>query len=120
MSKIRSKFGGIEDFHECSTEFKNIVYDNLSIHSFETRWAEFFVKHQMKNHDWFSGTEREKWVLVYLHHSFWAGIISLQRSEEMHAYFDEFIHSRSTLKQLMEQYDMAMGSKIRKGFILNL
>ncbi|KAL8491908.1 hypothetical protein ACS0TY_023487 [Phlomoides rotata] len=35
----------------------------------------------------------------------------------MHAYFDEFVHSRSTLKQFMEQYDMAMGNKIQKEFI---
>ncbi|KAL8522308.1 hypothetical protein ACS0TY_012446 [Phlomoides rotata] len=35
----------------------------------------------------------------------------------MHAYFDEFVHSRSTLKMFMEQYDMAMGNKIQKEFI---
>ncbi|KAL8550405.1 hypothetical protein ACS0TY_009011 [Phlomoides rotata] len=35
----------------------------------------------------------------------------------MHAYFDEFVHSRSTLKQFMEQYDMAMGNNIQKEFI---
>ncbi|KAL8469445.1 hypothetical protein ACS0TY_032334 [Phlomoides rotata] len=44
-------------------------------------------------------------------------MISTHRSERMHAYFDKFVHSRSTLKQFMEQYDMVMGNKIQKEFI---
>ncbi|KAL8511904.1 hypothetical protein ACS0TY_018372 [Phlomoides rotata] len=46
-------------------------------------------------------------------------MISTQRSEGMHAYFDEFVHSRSTLKYFMEQYDMAIGNKIQKEFIVD-
>ncbi|KAL8473371.1 hypothetical protein ACS0TY_030270 [Phlomoides rotata] len=34
----------------------------------------------------------------------------------MHAYFDDFVHSRSTLKQFVEQYDIAIGNKIQKEF----
>ncbi|KAL8553434.1 hypothetical protein ACS0TY_001927 [Phlomoides rotata] len=34
----------------------------------------------------------------------------------MHAYFDGFVHSRSTLKQFVEQYDIAIGNKIQKEF----
>ncbi|KAL8491495.1 hypothetical protein ACS0TY_023201 [Phlomoides rotata] len=43
-------------------------------------------------------------------------MISTQRSEGMNAYFDDFVHSRSTLKQFMQQYDIAMGNKIQKEF----
>ncbi|KAL8521806.1 hypothetical protein ACS0TY_012099 [Phlomoides rotata] len=35
----------------------------------------------------------------------------------MHVYFDEFIHSRSTLKPFMEQYDIAIRNKIQKEFV---
>ncbi|KAL8540461.1 hypothetical protein ACS0TY_001895 [Phlomoides rotata] len=34
----------------------------------------------------------------------------------MHAYFDGFVHLRSTLKQFVEQYDIALGNKIQKEF----
>ncbi|KAL8542609.1 hypothetical protein ACS0TY_003479 [Phlomoides rotata] len=44
-------------------------------------------------------------------------MILTQRSEGAHAYFDDFVHSRSTLKQFMEQYDMDMDNKIQKEFI---
>ncbi|KAL8488635.1 hypothetical protein ACS0TY_024797 [Phlomoides rotata] len=46
-------------------------------------------------------------------------MISTQRSEGMHAYFDEFVHSRSTLKQFMKQYDIAFGNKIQKEFVID-
>ncbi|KAL8466005.1 hypothetical protein ACS0TY_035209 [Phlomoides rotata] len=56
------------------------------------------------------------WVPVYLNYTFWAGMLSTQRSGGMHAYFDEFVHSRSTLKQFMEQYKSAISNKIQKDF----
>ncbi|KAH6783091.1 hypothetical protein C2S52_008050 [Perilla frutescens var. hirtella] len=86
--------------------------------TFETKWGEFLVEHHLENNKWLQDlfSEREKWVLVYLNHTFWVGMISTQRSEGMHAYFDEFLHSRCTLTQFMEQYEMAIGSKIQKEF----
>ncbi|KAL8515628.1 hypothetical protein ACS0TY_014352 [Phlomoides rotata] len=46
--------------------------------------------------------ERQRWV-----HVFWAGMISTQHSEGMHAFFDDFF---------VEQYDIAIGNKIQKEF----
>ncbi|KAL8483959.1 hypothetical protein ACS0TY_026593 [Phlomoides rotata] len=43
-------------------------------------------------------------------------MISTQRSKGMHAYSDDFFHSRSTLKQFVEQYNIAIGNKIQKEF----
>ncbi|KAL8481208.1 hypothetical protein ACS0TY_027112 [Phlomoides rotata] len=117
LSKVPEKFKHVHNFDRCSVDFKGLVYDSLTIENFETRWAEFLVKYHLENNVWLTGLyeEMEKWVPVYLHDTFWA--ISTQRSEGMHAYFDEFVHSRSTLKMFMEQYDMAMGNKIQKEFI---
>ncbi|KAL8555894.1 hypothetical protein ACS0TY_003637 [Phlomoides rotata] len=108
MSKVTEKFKHVANFDRCSVVFKGIVYDSLTIENFETRWAEFLLKYHLENN---------VWLIVYLHETFWAGMISTQRSEGMHAYFDEFVHSRSTLKLFMEQYDMAMCNKIKKEFI---
>ncbi|KAL8543590.1 hypothetical protein ACS0TY_004238 [Phlomoides rotata] len=101
LSKVTEKFKHVGNFDRCSVDFKGIVYDSLTIENFETR----FVR------------RKGKWVPVYMHETFWAGMISTQRSEGMHTYFNKFVHSRSTLKQFMEQYDMAMGNKIQKEFI---
>ncbi|KAL8484124.1 hypothetical protein ACS0TY_026718 [Phlomoides rotata] len=64
--------------HRCSVDFKGIVYDSLTIKNFETKWAKFLVKYHLDNNVWLTGLyyERAKWVPVYLHETFWAGMIS--------------------------------------------
>ncbi|KAF2305716.1 hypothetical protein GH714_007744 [Hevea brasiliensis] len=45
---------------------------------------------------------------------FWARMMSTQRSEGMHANFDGYVNSRSTLKQFVEQYEKAIRGKNEK------
>ncbi|XP_042454974.1 protein FAR-RED IMPAIRED RESPONSE 1-like [Zingiber officinale] len=37
-----------------------------------------------------------------------------QRSESMNTFFDDYVHSETTLKRIVEQYDNALKSKIEK------
>ncbi|KAL8473299.1 hypothetical protein ACS0TY_030218 [Phlomoides rotata] len=46
-------------------------------------------------------------------------MLSTQRSEGMHTYFDDYMHSRCSLKEFMEQYEVAIGKKIKKEFIVD-
>ncbi|KAL2505205.1 Protein FAR1-RELATED SEQUENCE [Abeliophyllum distichum] len=39
-----------------------------------------------------------------------------QRSESMNAFFDGYVHSKTSLKQFVEQYERAMRSKVEKEF----
>lgn len=36
------------------------------------------------------------------------------RSESMYAFFDEYVNSKTTLKQFMEQYESALKDKVEK------
>ncbi|KAL8457264.1 hypothetical protein ACS0TY_035203 [Phlomoides rotata] len=72
LSKVPEKFKHVDNFDRCSVDFKGIV------------------KYHLDNNVWLTGLydERAKWVQVYLYETFWAGMISTQRSEGVHAYFD--------------------------------
>lgn len=37
-----------------------------------------------------------------------------QRSNSMHAFFDEYVNSKTTLKQFVEQYESALKDKVEK------
>ncbi|KAL8508086.1 hypothetical protein ACS0TY_018585 [Phlomoides rotata] len=115
---VQQNFRGVIDVRNCTIEFKGIIYDSLTIQTFEMKWAGFLVKYRLENNEWLRGlyNERQRWVTVYLHHTFWTGMISTQRSEGMHVYFDDFVHLKSTLKQFVEQYDVSIGNKIQKKF----
>ncbi|KAI8524917.1 hypothetical protein RHMOL_Rhmol13G0186800 [Rhododendron molle] len=56
--------------------------------------------------------ERKRWVPAYVKDVFWAGMSSTQRSEGMNAYFDGYVHAKTTLKQFVEQYENALGDKV--------
>ncbi|KAH6784449.1 hypothetical protein C2S52_009408 [Perilla frutescens var. hirtella] len=118
MAKLQVKFRGVADYNKVINEWKGVVYDSLDIATFEMNWAALIAEHGFEGNRWLRDlySEREKWVPMYLNHTFWAEMISTQRSEGMHAYFDEYLHSRCMLTQFMEQYEMAIGKKIQKEF----
>ncbi|KAI5667237.1 hypothetical protein M9H77_17090 [Catharanthus roseus] len=45
---------------------------------------------------------------------FWVGMFSTQRSESMHSFFYGYLHSTSTLKQFVEQDEIAIRHKVEK------
>ncbi|XP_041001610.1 protein FAR1-RELATED SEQUENCE 4-like [Juglans microcarpa x Juglans regia] len=57
-------------------------------------------------------TERSFWVSVNLKGVFWAGMSTTQRSESMNAFFDEYVHSGTTLKEFVDQFDNALRKKV--------
>ncbi|KAF2292407.1 hypothetical protein GH714_022030 [Hevea brasiliensis] len=113
LCKVPEKFRSSNDYESISHEFKAVIYDSLSIEMFEINWNDFLKKHGMERNEWLIKlySERENWVPIYLNHRFWARMLSTQRSEGMHAYFDGYVNSRSTLKQFSEQYEIAIRDK---------
>jgi hypothetical protein len=42
--------------------------------------------------------DRHLWALAYVKDTFWAGMLSTQRSESVNAFFDDYVNSTTTLK----------------------
>ena len=66
--------------------------------------------------EWFETLydNREKWVPVFVQDQFWVGMSSIQRSESMNAYFDGYVHKKTSLQTFVEQFEIALGDKIEK------
>ncbi|XP_073031272.1 protein FAR1-RELATED SEQUENCE 5-like, partial [Primulina eburnea] len=95
-----------------------LVYESQSAYEFEQSWFSMLDMYELKNNEWLIGLFRERirWVPCFLKTSFWAGMSTTQRSEGMNAFFDGYVHSKTSLKQFVEQYERAMRSKIEKEF----
>ncbi|XP_042983323.1 protein FAR-RED IMPAIRED RESPONSE 1-like [Carya illinoinensis] len=52
------------------------------------------------------------WVPVYLKNTFWAGMSTTQRSESMNAFFDGYVHSGTTLKEFIDQFNNVLRKKV--------
>ncbi|WMV57760.1 hypothetical protein MTR67_051145, partial [Solanum verrucosum] len=116
MTKLPAKLKGVWDFKIAKFEFKTIIYNIITINEFEKKWVGFIQKYELQHRLWFLNLylEKEKWIPVFLKQYFWAGMMSTQRSESMHAFFYGYISNRSSLKQFVEQYELALRFKYEK------
>ncbi|RYQ85251.1 hypothetical protein Ahy_B10g104756 [Arachis hypogaea] len=113
MKKIPSKLNGYKGHAEIEQEMNQVVWNSISIDSFDRNWNDFLLNFGLVDNKWLSDLyeDRHIWVPIYLDHHFWAGMRSTQRSESMHLFFNKFITRNSSLIQFVKQYDNCLGSR---------
>ncbi|XP_042980005.1 protein FAR-RED IMPAIRED RESPONSE 1-like [Carya illinoinensis] len=81
---------------------------------FEMKWGQLIQKYGLGDNAWLQGlyNERSFWVPMYLKGVFWAGMSTTQRFESINAFFDGFVHSDTTLKEFVDQFDNALRKKM--------
>ncbi|WJX50861.1 hypothetical protein P8452_37109 [Trifolium repens] len=118
MKKIPEKLSRYSEYKKIRCEMKEVVYDTITLTEFEEKWCSFVNKFELEHNDWLSGLyrERHRWVPIMLKKYFWAGMSTTQRSESIHAFFDGYINSTTSLHQFVKQYDNALRSRAEKEF----
>ncbi|KAK2641451.1 hypothetical protein Ddye_023214 [Dipteronia dyeriana] len=116
MKKLPEKLRGYEEYEKMKFILKNIVYESITLAVFEERWSMFLEIFHVSSNEWLNGlyVERQLWVPAFVKDIFWVGMSTTQRSESMHAFFDGYINSKTTLKQFVEQYENALRDKVEK------
>ena len=114
LKKIPEKLSGCSEYESLKTEMLNIVYESYSRDEYEYRWVAMIEKYRLQDNGWLTSlfAERRSWAPVFVKDKFWAGMSTTQRSESMNAFFDGYVHSKTTLKQFVEQYDNALKRKV--------
>ncbi|XP_042460419.1 protein FAR-RED IMPAIRED RESPONSE 1-like [Zingiber officinale] len=121
MKKLLAKLGGHAQYKMIKKQLKNIVYNSLTIDECDENWLKMIEEFNLENNDWLKSLykERNTWIPVYVKDQFWAGMSTSQRSESMNAFFDDYVHSKTSLKQFVEQYDSALKKNIENEKHLN-
>ncbi|XP_057461105.1 protein FAR1-RELATED SEQUENCE 6-like [Actinidia eriantha] len=116
LKKLPMKLGGLAEYRAIKKTLKNIVYESLTPSDFEEGWTKLIAEFKLEGNEWlrYLYLDRKRWVPIFVKKTFWAGMSTTQRSESMNAFFDGYVHSKTTLKQFVEQYDNALGSKVEK------
>ncbi|XP_035541673.1 protein FAR1-RELATED SEQUENCE 4-like [Juglans regia] len=115
LKKVPEKLGSYAAYRsELKTQLMKCVYDTQTIEEFEKCWAGFINTYDLHENVWLKSlyVEREYWVPVFLKEHFWAGMSTTQRSESMNAFFDGYVHSKTNLKEFVDQFDSALRKKI--------
>ncbi|XP_022889332.1 protein FAR1-RELATED SEQUENCE 5-like [Olea europaea var. sylvestris] len=118
LKKLPEKFGYHIDKGSIFSDIHGLVYDSQFVEEFEEGWIAMINKFGLHENDWLSGLyeNRKRWVPCFLKTTFWAGMSTTQRSESMNAFFDGYVHSKTSLKQFVEQYERALRNKVEKEF----
>ncbi|XP_042977272.1 protein FAR1-RELATED SEQUENCE 5-like [Carya illinoinensis] len=115
LKKAPEKLGAYAAYKSgLKTELMKCVYDTQTIKEFEKCWAVFINTYDLHENVWLKSLylERAHWVPVFLKEHFWAGMSTTQRSESMNAFFDGYVHSKTNLKEFVDQFDNALKRKI--------
>ncbi|XP_022852764.1 protein FAR1-RELATED SEQUENCE 5-like [Olea europaea var. sylvestris] len=118
LKKLPEKFGYHEDKDSIFSTIHGLVYDSQVVEEFEQGWRVMIESYNLHDNEWLSGLyeNRDRWVPCYLKTTFWASMSTTQRSESMNAFFDGYVHSKTSLKQFVEQDERALRSKVEKEF----
>ncbi|XP_042958025.1 protein FAR-RED IMPAIRED RESPONSE 1-like [Carya illinoinensis] len=115
MRKLPEKLGSHAKFNTgLKTDIQTALYDSQTTTEFEERWAFLLANYDLVGNKWLQSLyeERSFWVPAYLKSVFWAGMSTTQRSESMNAFFDGYVHSGTTLKEFVDQFDNALRKKV--------
>ncbi|XP_041001739.1 protein FAR-RED ELONGATED HYPOCOTYL 3-like [Juglans microcarpa x Juglans regia] len=115
LKKVPEKLGSYAAYRSgLKIELMKYMYDIQTIEEFEKCWAKFINTYDLNENAWLKSlyAERESWVPVFLKEHFWAGMSTTQRSESMNAFFDSYVHSKTNLKEFVDQFDSVPRKKI--------
>ncbi|XP_042972798.1 protein FAR1-RELATED SEQUENCE 5-like [Carya illinoinensis] len=116
LKKAPEKLGAYAAYKSgLKTELMKCVYDTQTIEEFEKCWSVFINTYDLHENVWLKSLylERAHWVPVFLKEHFWAGMSTTQRSESMNAFFDGYVHSKTNLKEFVDQFNNALKRKIK-------
>ncbi|OMO72575.1 hypothetical protein COLO4_27566 [Corchorus olitorius] len=116
MNKLPEKLSGYTDYEEIKQVLQTVVYDSSTESEFENGWSLMIGSYNLTDNEWLGGLyrERQQWVPAYVKSSFWAGMSTTQRSESLNIFFKGYVSHKTTLKQFVELYDVALKSKVEK------
>ncbi|XP_042984413.1 protein FAR1-RELATED SEQUENCE 5-like isoform X2 [Carya illinoinensis] len=115
MKKVPEKLGSHGSYKSgLKNELMKCVYDTQTIEEFEKCWDELITTYNLHENAWLQSlfAEREHWVPAFLKEFFWAGMNTTQRNESKNAFFDSYVHSKTNLKEFVDQFDEELKKKI--------
>lgn len=110
MRKLPEKLGLFPQYEAIRTAIDAVLYESMAPAEFDEKWLTMIEYYNLQGNEWLSSLFRDRshWAPVYVKSIFWAG------SQITISFFDDFVNSKTSLKQFVELYDTAMKSKVEK------
>ncbi|KAK9129573.1 hypothetical protein Sjap_010060 [Stephania japonica] len=99
-----------------SAEFNMCVHESQTSDDFQSRWSLLLDKYELHDNEWLDNTysKRSKWVPAYLKHIFLADMMTTQRNDGIHSFFNGFLSRSLPLSEFLCFYEKALLSNREK------
>lgn len=108
MGKISEALNQVIKQHDnFMAKFEKCIYRSWTDEQFEKRWFKMVNRFGLKDFDWMQSLyeSRKQWVPIYMRDVLLAGMSTLQRSESVNCFFDKFVHRKTSVQELVRQYE---------------
>ncbi|KAJ3686390.1 hypothetical protein LUZ61_015554 [Rhynchospora tenuis] len=112
LDKLDNRIGNDKD---AGKDLRKVIYESKTESEFEFKWELTVSHYSLQDNVWLTDMfdMRHMWVPVYLNKFFWAGMRSTQRSESINAFLDKYVNSKTTLRNFVRCFDLAL-SRLRR------
>ena len=71
---------------------------------------------RLKGNEWLESLfeDRKFWVPTYVRDTFFAGMSTTQRSESINSFFDKYVSKKTSLREFVEKYEVALRDREEK------
>ncbi|XP_077220044.1 protein FAR1-RELATED SEQUENCE 6-like [Tasmannia lanceolata] len=116
MKKFPEKLGPLVSDDLFLNRFRDCIYDSLTVEEFRRNWLEIIKDYKLAENEWLNMLyeDRGRWVPMYLKDTFFAGISATHLSESVNAFFVGFVHPKTSLKEFVERYELAVENQCQK------
>ncbi|XP_068639997.1 protein FAR1-RELATED SEQUENCE 6-like [Aristolochia californica] len=116
MKRFPDKLGGLPEYKAFKRRFKKLIYDSLRVDEFEEDWRNMILEYGLQTDEWLMSLYEDRlcWAPVFVKETFWAGMSSTQRNEHVGAFFDGYVHPKTSLQQFLSKYELVLRSKSEK------
>ncbi|KAI5332124.1 hypothetical protein L3X38_022252 [Prunus dulcis] len=90
--------------------FNNCIYNSWTAEDFKQKWQNMVEVFELDNNEWIKSLfeDRKFWVPTYMRDAFFAGMSTTQRSESINSFFEKYVNKKTTLKEFVEKYKVAL------------
>lgn len=108
LGKVSESLGQVIKQHEnFMAKFEKCIYRSWTEEEFENRWCKILDRFELKEDEWMQSLyeDRKQWVPTFMKDAFLAGMSTVQRSESVNAFFDKYVHKKTTVQEFVKLYE---------------
>ncbi|XP_018492468.1 protein FAR-RED ELONGATED HYPOCOTYL 3 isoform X2 [Raphanus sativus] len=117
LIKVSENLGQVAKQHENFTaKFEKCIYKSWKEEDFARRWWKILARFGLKDDQWMQSLyeDRRKWAPTYMTDVLLAGMSTSQRADSVNAYFDKYLHKKTSVQEFVKLYDMILQDRFEE------